>query len=277
MAEMPWRRILTALLLAPAAIALILVAPSPIVWGAFSLLMLVGAWEWARLAGVRVAAGRGAHVAITLLAMILIARGGEGWPQLAYGVAVAGILWWGLALLLVMRGPLGNTPSPRPSSLKLLAGHLVLLPCWYSLLALHDRSENGPTLVLYIVALMWVVDSGAYFAGRRWGRRKLAPRVSPGKTWEGVGGALVAAALYALLLGEVVLPGQAGILLLLSLLLVPVSIVGDLLVSVMKREAGVKDTGTLFPGHGGLLDRFDSLTASAPFFYAGLHSLELLP
>jgi phosphatidate cytidylyltransferase len=131
--------------------------------------------------------------------------------------------------------------------------------------------------VLYVLVLVWVADSGAFFAGRQFGRNKLAPRVSPGKTWEGVIGALVACSLFAFGYAQFIdLQGSAltGFIL-VCLVTVLFSIAGDLLVSLMKRQQGVKDTGTLIPGHGGILDRIDSLLAAAPVFLLGIRWVEL--
>ena len=146
-----------------------------------------------------------------------------------------------------------------------VTGWVALVPCWYGVVVLH----RSPALLLALLAVIWIADSAAYFAGRRFGRRKLAPGISPGKTWEGVGGAFAAVLLYALFLDRVVLPDvpglRGGAVFLLVTLMTALGIVGDLFESWMKRQAGVKDSGTLLPGHGGVLDRIDALTAAAPF------------
>lgn len=141
---------------------------------------------------------------------------------------------------------------------------------------MHSAFDNGPALVLFALTLSWVADTGAYFAGRQWGDRKLAPSISPKKTWAGVYGALAVTALWSLLLvwlrpETVTLPYA----LILCLLVCAVSVVGDLFESLLKREAGIKDSGNILPGHGGILDRIDSLTAVAPFFVFGLMLLEV--
>jgi phosphatidate cytidylyltransferase len=169
----------------------------------------------------------------------------------------------------------GHGPGLR--LLKSLAGVLVTVPAWASLVLLHSREPDGPYVILYLLVLVWAADSGAYFAGRKWGKRKLAPVISPGKSWEGVYGGIalcsVLAVAVGLAYGETL--KQAAGLLLVSLLTVMFSIVGDLLESLMKRQAGIKDSSNLIPGHGGVLDRIDSLTAAAPVFFIGLHWLKL--
>jgi len=152
-----------------------------------------------------------------------------------------------------------------------VAGAVVLLGAWVALVELQARS---PWLVLAAMAAVWIADTAAYFSGRRFGRRKLAPRVSPGKTWEGVYGALAAVVLYALALspfardaGFAGTPGPATALAFaaFAILVAAVSVVGDLFESQLKRHAGVKDSGALLPGHGGVLDRVDALLAAMPF------------
>jgi phosphatidate cytidylyltransferase len=151
-------------------------------------------------------------------------------------------------------------------------GLILLVPAWLALLFLHSVDSQGPYIVISLFVLIGVADSGAYFAGRSMGLTKLAPVISPGKTLEGVYGALVAGAITAFIIGH--LFDYSGINLVsyisVALLCIVFSIVGDLFESVTKRSAGVKDSGSLFPGHGGVLDRIDSLTAAAPLYLLGL-------
>ena len=148
---------------------------------------------------------------------------------------------------------------------------LVLIPAWLALVRLHAQ---GPALMLFLLLLVVAADIGAYFAGRHFGRNKLAPRVSPGKTWEGVMGGVVGAAVVALV-GVSIFHVSAAPFIGLSLVTVLASVVGDLTESLFKRHAGVKDSGSLLPGHGGVLDRVDSVTAAAPIFLVGLERLGL--
>ncbi|MDX1654224.1 MAG: phosphatidate cytidylyltransferase [Candidatus Competibacteraceae bacterium] len=262
------QRLLTALVLGVLMVWAVLALPGP--W--FALLLLVpivlGAWEWAALADLkdllRIAYTLGV-VALSLLA----------WPLLdsrpALGVLLAGTaLFWCLVLVWLGRYSRGQAPTQDPQRAWQLSGPVVLAVPWLALVAL--REDFGPGYVLFLLMLVWVADSGAYFVGRRFGQRRLVPAVSPGKTWEGVYGGLAAAALFALL-GAAVLgvpTAQWPLFIVVSLVSVMFSIVGDLLESLLKRLKGVKDSGSLLPGHGGMLDRVDSLTAAAPIFVLGV-------
>ena len=191
-------------------------------------------------------------------------------PPLVQSQAMAGALLWGMISLgLVFYRHSGQWPL-LARVLVLGLGLDLLWICVHSLVYLHQA--YGGWLLLYLFTLVWLADIGAYFTGRRFGRRKLAPLISPGKTWEGVGGGMAATLLWMLLV--YLLPidprPQLPVFLLLGLVTVAVSIVGDLFVSVLKREAGVKDSGKLLPGHGGMLDRIDSVNAAAPVFLSGL-------
>jgi phosphatidate cytidylyltransferase len=151
-----------------------------------------------------------------------------------------------------------------------LVGWLALIATWVAVVQLQARS---PALLLALMAIVWVADSAAYFAGRRFGKRKLAPAISPGKTWEGVYGALIAVAVYALALlpfadgvgySATIVPASVIAWVALAMALTGLSIVGDLFESQLKRNRGVKDSGKLLPGHGGVLDRIDALLAALP-------------
>jgi phosphatidate cytidylyltransferase len=148
---------------------------------------------------------------------------------------------------------------------------VVLVPLWTAILVLHDSGDEGPYILLFLLVLIWIADSGAYFTGMRWGKRKLAPIISPGKSWEGVLGGLFGALLCGVFLA-LYYQDKSGALWLIpiSLITVAMSVVGDLFESTLKRRMDVKDSGSLLPGHGGVLDRIDSLIAAAPVFVLGL-------
>jgi len=233
----------------------------------------LAAFEWAKLAGINSAIGQGIYAMLVVLLMI-----GLYLPRHLYGVdswqwsnasllsIPIGLIWWLLALLLVLLYPRSRVLM-RTTTLRLLMGLLILLPAWVALLVLKDFSDKTH-LIAWLLALIWLADSGAYFVGRRFGKHKLLPSVSPGKSWEGLAGGLLIALLPVLAYGlylqlSLVLLGKS---LLIAAVVVLVSILGDLTESLFKREAGVKDSGKLLPGHGGILDRIDSLTAAAPIF-----------
>ncbi|PWK92019.1 phosphatidate cytidylyltransferase [Fulvimonas soli] len=263
------QRILTALLLAPLAILLILAAPTWLFAPAVALVFLGAAWEWSQLSGVRGDAARGALLAFTaaVFALLWCWRATALWPALI----ALGVAWWGLTCLWLRHFAFGAAPTAENRGLKLLAGLLVIVPGWVAATALHGAQPHGHWWTFLALAIVWAADTGAYFSGRRFGRRKLAPNISPGKTWAGVYGAFAAGALVALAGGWLLGVRDARLagLVLLAVLTVAASIVGDLLESLMKRHAQVKDSGTLFPGHGGLLDRLDSVFAAMPVFALG--------
>jgi phosphatidate cytidylyltransferase len=219
--------------------------------------VLAAAWEWA---GFIPGAGRNRRLAYVALVALLIAPG-LLWPgKAAFVLAAAGMLWWFSAILLIVRFPL------RFGALMVLAGGmLVMVPAAYSMAALLFVPDQGRSLLLLMLAIVWAADVGAFFAGRSFGRAKLAPHVSPGKTWEGVIGGLASAALVTGV-GAGLLGFSPVRALPLGLSVAMISVVGDLTVSMFKRNASLKDSGNLFPGHGGVLDRLDSITAAAPLF-----------
>ena len=265
------QRILTALILIPLVVWAVLQLPTHLFAALLAVLVLMGAWEWSNLAGLESPVARVVYVALVALALWLV-WWWHGQP-VAQGVLALAFAGWLLALAWI-----GRPDFARGNQLlKAVAGVWVLVPAWLGLVLLHARPALGPQLVLFLMVLIWVADSGAYFADRRWGRHKLAPRVSPGKTWEGVYGALAACSLVALL-GAWWMEGSPRELvsfLLICLVTILFSIAGDLLESLMKRQRGIKDSGRLLPGHGGVLDRVDSLTAAAPVFVLGLYWTEL--
>jgi phosphatidate cytidylyltransferase len=233
----------------------------------------VAVWEWGRLAHFSPLAWL-IFAAAMLLTLGTVITGRMS-PAVMHVVVIAAMVWWVIAALWVLRYQAATAAKIRPWR-GLLAGWLVLAPAFVSLWALHGEPAYGPRYVLFLLVLIWSADSGAYFAGRRFGRRKLAPQVSPGKTWEGVAGGVATSALVAVIGGRMLgLPGESLLWFIpLCLVVVVFSIVGDLLESLFKRDAGVKDSGRFLPGHGGALDRIDSLTAAAPAFYLGLTLFE---
>ncbi|HKE93379.1 MAG TPA: phosphatidate cytidylyltransferase [Povalibacter sp.] len=260
------QRIITALLLAPFALLVILWVPHQFTMLVLALLVLAGAWEWAAFPGFSSGLARSLYVAAVALIVAALWYVGTSRPQIDI-VIEASLLWWLIALLWVI-----FLPTYMNRAAAVVAGFLVLVPAWLALVRLH---EKAPQLMLFLLLLVVAADVGAYFGGRRFGRHKLAPRVSPGKTWEGVCGGLIAAALMAAI-GVFWFRVSAPSFMAVCAVVVLASIVGDLTESLFKRHAGLKDSGSLLPGHGGVLDRVDSVTAAAPVFLIGLERLGLL-
>lgn len=259
------QRVITALLLAPFALLVILWVPHTVTMAVFALLVLAGAWEWAAFPGFTGPQARAGYVVAVGSIVAALWLTGAGDSRLDV-VLTTSVVWWLVALLWIMFLP---THVNRVAAAA--AGLLVLAPAWLALVRLHSMA---PALVLFLLLLVVAADVGAYFAGRKFGRHKLAPRVSPGKTWEGVIGGLVAAALMAVV-GVLWFHVSARPFLVVCGITVLGSIVGDLTESLFKRHAGLKDSGTLLPGHGGVLDRVDSVTAAAPIFVIGLERMGL--
>lgn len=256
------QRIITAVILAPLAIAgfvLLEGAGFALFVGA---IVALGAWEWARLAGEAGQKGRIVYALVVALFMLGLYR--DAWP--AQYLLLPALAWWLIALVLVSRYPKGRGLWAG-SMISQLFGLLILLPAWYALVWLRAL-ENGLWLILGVLILVWAADVGAYVAGNTWGRNKLLPRVSPGKTVEGLLGGLVLTQVLTLAALLYLGWGMSSLLLgqLAAALVVLFSVVGDLTESLFKREQGLKDSSSLLPGHGGVLDRIDSLTAAIPVF-----------
>ncbi|QLF94813.1 phosphatidate cytidylyltransferase [Pseudomonas sp. ABC1] len=226
------------------------------------LVVTLGAWEWARLAGYEAQTVRLGYAALVALALVLLYHV----PLLAPWVMAVSLLWWLAAILLVFGYP-GSQRFWGGKGGSLIIGLLVLLPAWQGLLLLKQWSDAG-WLILAVMLLVWVADIGAYFSGKALGRRKLAPAVSPGKSWEGLLGGLLASLLLSLVVLIYCGWPTARVLaaLLVAAIVVLISVVGDLTESMFKRSAGIKDSSQLLPGHGGVMDRIDSLTAAVPVF-----------
>jgi len=256
------QRIITALFMAPVAIACTFFLPLAGFSIFLTCVLAVAAWEWANLAGFE---GWQRLLYGAVLSLIIIASGYL--PPL--WVLIPGMVWWSVALLLVIRYPaLSEFWASR--WLLTLVGIVVLVPGYIGLLQLK-LAEDGNLLIMLLFFLVWGADVGAYFSGRQWGRAKLAPRVSPGKSWAGFYGGLVLAMLIAIgmsvYLDKFAVGSVDGVLFLLGCgLVVMLSVLGDLAESMFKRQRGIKDSSQLLPGHGGFLDRLDSLLAASPSF-----------
>lgn len=270
------QRILTGLVLAPIAIAFILLSSAPWFAGLLAAVWMCTFWEWTRLIGMQQVVARAMVVALGGLLMGGLWMVQDKW--IWWLSIVLGLIWWLLSLLWMRHFSFAASPTSRSRLIKLVAGMLVLIPAWVAVVELHGNPDLGPTWTLFALLLVWAADSFAYFVGSRFGRTKLAPRISPGKTREGVWGAMVGTSIVALAggwwLGERGMP--LILLVVLALFCVTYSVIGDLFESLMKRQANVKDSGALFPGHGGLLDRLDGVFAAMPMFVLGKTLIDLL-
>jgi phosphatidate cytidylyltransferase len=254
-------RIITGALFGGVLIYVVLFFSTPLAAVVLGALWVLGAWEWAGLASLK-SGGRLAYAAacgISMLALYLFADSRVLYALLI--VALASVLFAFVAVL--------TYPRKFGMGMVGVAGFLALVPSWLLLVRLHGEPPLGHALAMTVLAIVWAADVGAYTFGRAFGRIKLAPAVSPGKTWEGVTGGLVSAAAAAWV-AAILIHRPAGALLALGVVTALASVVGDLAVSVFKRNVGLKDTGALLPGHGGVMDRIDSLIAAIPVFFFGL-------
>lgn len=270
-------RLITALILIPIVIAALFLLP-PIGFAIVTLVVcMLAAWEWGQLAGF---VTRGQRVWLAILCGFLLALMMLTVPAYHHSVHLpqvsvslwASLIWWIVALLLVLFYPASAALWRHSKTLRLLFGVLTIIPFFWGMIALRqygydENHATGAWWLLYVMLLVWGADSGAYMFGKLFGKHKLAPKVSPGKTWEGLIGGLLTSALISWLFGRYApLSVVPMTLLICSVVAALASVLGDLTESMFKREAGIKDSGHLIPGHGGILDRIDSLTAAVPVF-----------
>jgi len=268
-------RLISAAIMVPLVVGGVLYLPDT--WFALILgiILTAGAWEWSRLIPFSGTAAQLAYTAVIALFLWLLWMAGT--ERYISMLLWAAFLWWLWVLFWLSRPTAIQSSTLTATILKMSAGVLVILPTWAALVSLRVNEHNGPLLVLIMLVLVWLADSGAYFAGRQWGRNKLAPDISPGKTREGVYGGLLVSVVFAAIAGGFYSQSVKWTLafMLVALVAVMFSVAGDLLESLMKRQCGVKDSGNIIPGHGGILDRIDSLTAASPMYLLGIHWLGL--
>jgi phosphatidate cytidylyltransferase len=270
-------RIITALILIPIVIAALFLLP-PVGFAVVTVIVcMLAAWEWGQFSGFT---SRTQRVWLAILCGFLLAAMMLSLPAYQQSVQLLqvkgslwlSLCWWLLAFVLVIFYPSSAALWRHSRILRLVFGLLTIVPFFWGMISLRtygyaENHYNGAWWLLYVMLLVWGADSGAYLFGKLFGKHKLAPRVSPGKTWEGLIGGLLTSALISWLFGRYApLDVVPSTLLVCSIVAALASVLGDLTESMFKREAGIKDSGNLIPGHGGIMDRIDSLTAAVPVF-----------
>jgi phosphatidate cytidylyltransferase len=263
-------RVMTALVLAAGMLAVVLLLPPLATVLVLTIGALAGAWEWSAFLRATGKLARGAYVAL-IAALFVVAwqcTADRAVRDLVMSVAIA---WWIIALGWILFAPQRVAPWSAA-----LAGIFALVPAWLALMRLRLDMLNGAQWMLFVFILVWGADMGALFFGGRYGRLRLAPAVSPGKTWEGVLGGMLLSSVVAVC-GSFWFKVPLAFFLPLCLTGVAFSIVGDLTESLLKRFTGIKDSGSVFPGHGGVMDRIDSVTGAAPVLLFGLAAFGVSP
>ena len=268
-------RTLAALIMAPTAIAAVLLLPTPWMAAATAAVFLIGLWEWLKLTDIEDPIARGVLMVVNLLLMVALvwaSRSKTGGSLVLFQImTMIGVGWWCLAALWLRFYDFASDHATHARIFKLAAATLSIVPAWCALALIHADKPYGHRWLLLSLAIVWGADTGAYFVGRKFGKRKLAPRISPNKTIEGlIGGAAlgmlvaVAAAPFAGASAK-----QLPYVAITAVWTILFSVVGDLYESLLKRHVGVKDSSNLIPGHGGVLDRIDSVLAALPVFALG--------
>jgi len=265
------QRVLTAIVLVAVFLGVMLgLRPIATVW-LVTVLILIGAWEWAAFISRGSPAARAAFTVVVAAMLVGCLYCYSLSPRFVHAVMIVAMAWWITAFLWISLAPTRVQPFTAG-----FAGLFALVPCWLALV--YVTLETGSTRwVLFTLALVWAADTGAFFAGRWFGRVPLAPRVSPKKTWEGVFGGIVTSALVAWAAAYYLFAVEVWPFVITCIAVAAVSVVGDLTESMLKRAVGLKDSGSVFPGHGGMLDRIDSVTAAAPALVFALIGLKVLP
>lgn len=275
-------RIITALVLAPATIASIFYLPLPYFSALMLAVMAIGAWEWGPLMGF---ANKRRRIAFVIVTSILIAtlwhyfplaelwRSSSGLQTPIIYILWLAVAWWFLSAALTFLYPRYSTFWSSHRSIRGVFGWLTLVPTWLAFMVIRSSDYDvepyhGAQLIMFLFLMVWSADIGAYFVGKAFGKNKLMPNVSPGKTMEGFIGGVIVACILVGVAGAVMnwQSEQFFLVIPITILITTVSVLGDLNESMFKRQAGIKDSGSILPGHGGILDRIDSLTATAPIY-----------
>ncbi len=257
------QRVLTAVPLAAFVIWGLITQPADIVFYAILFLIFISGWEWSGLSGVKNTLYRVIYALLITFSVFIVEQFVASNRDVLVFVLLLSVLTWCVIIYhMFLKGP--QVANQNLSYFKLFFGFIILIP---PVLGLMLVRVEGEWWLFYCLSIVWIADIGAYFSGKRFGKNKLAPKLSPGKTKEGMVGAIVFTAIYSIIVGflfKLPLISQIG-LLIITVLAAVISVAGDLFVSLLKREKGLKDTGNILPGHGGILDRIDSVLSSAPF------------
>jgi phosphatidate cytidylyltransferase len=261
------QRLLTAVVLIPVVVWLVLIAPDSVFMGVLSVIFFITAYEWSALSGenrplIKIVVG----VVFVIVAYATSMLSGD----ILHNVFMSSLVFWLLMIFLIIAMPQMLLNMKITCSVMLLMGFLIISVTFASLLQLRLAFDQGSDLLMYLLLLIWTADSGAYFAGRAFGKHKLAPTISPGKSIEGVFGGFLACLILSYFAAAYFRTSNDVTFIALSLFVAFISVYGDLFESLIKRRAGVKDSGNILPGHGGMLDRIDSLIAAGPVFVACL-------
>lgn len=260
------QRIFTAIVLIPLILWILTLSSQTLAW-VMAIFVLIGAWEWAGLCNWHNWKIRTIYSLLFALSLFIIYH---FWYSININyLLIIVCLWWLIALYWILAYQQNYNHIPTSPLIKAVLGFFILIPPWIALFDLHNEAKQW---IIFLLVLIWSADIAAYFTGKKWGQKKLADKISPGKSWEGVVGALFISLLVALIYA--IFNSMSGMTLLgfmlLCLVTVIASIIGDLLESLFKRQVGMKDSSQILPGHGGVLDRIDSLTSAAPIFVLGL-------
>ncbi|MDH5571780.1 MAG: phosphatidate cytidylyltransferase [Gammaproteobacteria bacterium] len=262
-------RLITAAILIPLVLLAIFKLPETGFVVFMGIIVLLGAWEWTRIAGINKAFSKIIFMAFLLFLQVLYAFNLDIVNEYIYVLLSVAIFWWLVAIPVLWLYSSGKDILAGHVFVKSVIGLVILFPPYVALVDIRIAENMGSIYILFLLLLIWFADSAAYFSGRKWGQHKLLPKVSPGKTWEGVAGALFAT-VWLGYFGAQYFELPVLNFVLLSVLVTIVSIVGDLTESLFKRQMNLKDSGSLLPGHGGVMDRIDSLTSATPFYLAGI-------
>lgn len=269
-------RLLTAFLMGPLILWAIYALPEHL-FSLFALILVsLGAWEWSVFAALNKPVQRSLFIVANILLFVAVLFFQNN--NLNMVIITSSLLWWIVCIPLLVSFPFKENNIVNSRAIKILVGMILLLATLVSMVLIRNNPIYGPEFLLYLILLIWFADSGAYFAGRALGKNKLIPNVSPGKTWEGVAGALVITLIVALVSINILgIPSShSSAFIVVTFVTVIYSIVGDLSESMFKRMENIKDSGHILPGHGGILDRIDSLMSGLPVFFAGLWLMEKL-